>query len=391
MSTAVVKVEVRRDAGRVGPETGPWLRRNQIARFLGAPDPHGLAQVVDRRGEPLGWGLVSAVSSITVRMLSFGSAALPQDWLQRRLATAFAARERYGFAAVRTTGYRVVNSEGDGLPGLVIDRYDDALVVQLGTAPMAAREGELLEWLRAHWHGPMHVVVPESAAKQEGLTGTARDDESDAKLTFAEHGLDFEVPAPPSQKTGAYFDQRANRRIVGKLARAHGGALLDVGCHVGGFALHARREGVAVVAVDRSRTALAHAAANATRNKLDGITWIEADMFEPLRDPALAGPFGTIVFDPPKIAVRRGDVDRAVGAMARAVAELLPRLDDAGHLVLCSCSHHLGREQLDRVVLEAHAPVVRVLTLGPGVDHPVAPAHREGEYLRVNAYQVRRP
>jgi 23S rRNA (cytosine1962-C5)-methyltransferase len=275
------------------------------------------------------------------------------------------------------------------LPGLVIDRYDDALVVQLGTAPMAAREGALLEWLRAHWSGALHVVVPESAAKHEGLTGTARDEESDAKLSFAEHGLDFEVPAPPSQKTGAYFDQRANRRIVAKLARAHGGPLLDVGCHVGGFALHARREGVSVVAVDRSKTALAHARANALRNRLDDIAWIEADMFEPLRDSALAGPFGTIVFDPPKLAVRRGDVERAMGAMTRAVAELAPRLADGGHLVLCSCSHHLGREQLDRVVIDARARLVRVLTLGAGVDHPVAPAHREGEYLRVNAYQRR--
>lgn len=388
-SASVVRVELRRDAGRFGPESGPWLRRNQIARFLGAPDPHGLAQVIDRRGDSIGWGLVSAVSNITVRMLAFGAEPPPTDWLQRRLAIAFAARERYGLSAQRTTGYRLANSEGDGLPGLVIDRYGDALVVQLGTAPMAAREPELLEWLRERWSGPLHVVVPESAAKLEGMSSPAREEHEASSLVFLEHGLELEVPAPPSQKTGAYHDQRANRRLVAKLARAHGGALLDVGCHVGGFALHARRAGVDVVALDRSRTALAHAQANAARNHLEGITWIEADMFEPLRDPALAGPFGTIVLDPPKLAVRRGDVDRAAAAMTRVVGELAPRLEDGGHLVVCSCSHHLGREHLDRIVIDAGTSFVRVLTLGAGVDHPVAPAHREGEYLRVNVYQRR--
>ncbi|MBC8070049.1 MAG: class I SAM-dependent rRNA methyltransferase [Deltaproteobacteria bacterium] len=388
-ASSVVRVELRRDAGRIGPELGPWLRRTQIARFLGSPDPHGLAQIVDRRGELLGWGLVSAVSNITVRMLAFGSAPLPEDWLQQRLVRAFAGRERYGFAAQGTTGMRMVNSEGDGLPGLVVDRYGDALVVQLGTAPMAARELELLEWLRPRWSGALHVVVPDAAAKHEGMTGSIRDEHGAATLSFSEHGLALEVAAPPSQKTGAYHDQRANRRIVAKLARAHGGALLDVGCHVGGFALHARREGVDVVALDRSRGALEHARANAARNALDGIVWVEADMFEPLRDPALAGPFGTIVLDPPKIAVRRSDVERAQQAMSRVATELALRLADGGHLVLCSCSHHLGRESLDRIALATGAELTRVMTLGAGVDHPIAPGHREGEYLRVNVYQRR--
>jgi 23S rRNA (cytosine1962-C5)-methyltransferase len=388
-ASSVVRVELRRDAGRIGPESGPWLRRNQIARFLGSPDPHGLAQIVDRRGEPIAWGLVSAVSSITVRMLGFGAEPPPSDWLQQRLAVAFAARERYGFAAQRTSGYRVVNSEGDGLPGLVIDRYGEALVVQLGTAPMAAREPELIEWLRVRWSGALHVVVPESAAKQEGLTSSVRDEQGSATLAFAEHGLELEVAAPPSQKTGAYLDQRANRRIIAKLARAHGGALLEVGCHAGGFALHARREGIPVVALDRSQAALALARANAARNRLDGIDWVEADMFEPLRDPALRGPFGTIVLDPPKVALRRGDIERAQQAMSRVATELAGRLADGGHLVLCSCSHHLGRDQLDRIALATGVGLARVQSLGAGVDHPIALAHREGEYLRVNVYQRR--
>ncbi|HET6582645.1 MAG TPA: hypothetical protein VFG69_04345, partial [Nannocystaceae bacterium] len=121
----VVRIELRRDAGRIGPQSGPWIRKTQIARMLGVPDPHVLAQVVDRKGEPLAWGLVSAVSSITVRVLGWGAAPPPDDWLARRLAAAFAARDAYGFERAGTTGYRLVNSEGDGLPGLVVDRYGD--------------------------------------------------------------------------------------------------------------------------------------------------------------------------------------------------------------------------------------------------------------------------
>ncbi|MFO0632156.1 MAG: methyltransferase domain-containing protein [Nannocystaceae bacterium] len=139
-----------------------------------------------------------------------------------------------------------------------------------------------------------------------------------------EDGLAFEVAAPPAQKTGAYFDQRDNRRFVAALARADGRAVLDIGCHVGGFALHARRAGVEVVALDRSAVALAHARANAERNGLGDIHFVEADMFEPLRDPALAGPFGTIVFDPPKLAARRGDVDQALGAASCSRGPGLP-------------------------------------------------------------------
>ena len=381
-----VRVEVRRDAGRIGPATGPWLRRNQVSRFLGVPDPHALAQVVDRHGATLGWGLVSAVSQITVRMISFESDEPPQDWLEQRLATAFAARVRADLDGQGTSGYRLVNSEGDGLPGLVIDRYREALVVQLGTAPMAAREADVMAWLGQHWSGPVHVVVSESSAKLEGMTAGVRP-EPGGVLGFDECGLAFEVPAPPAQKTGAYFDQRDNRREVAALAARDGRPLLDVGCHVGGFALHARRAGVEVVALDRSRCALQHARENAARNDLHDIAFVEADMFEPLRDERLAGPFGTIVFDPPKLAARRSDVDQALGAATRVIEQLVRRLAPAGHLVVCSCSHHLAREHLDRAVLAAGDGWTRVAAWGAGLDHPVAPCHREGEYLRVNVYR----
>lgn len=383
------RVQLRRDVGRVGPGQGPWIRARQVARWIGVPDPAGLVQLLDRNGDPLGWGLASERSEIAVRMLVWGEAAPPAAWLSARLEQAIAARERQGFAEQPTTGVRLVNSEGDGLPGLVVDRYDEQLVVQLGTAPMVARQGEIVASLRARWPGPIHVMRKAGAAKSEGFEPGVERDCDDPELRFVEHGLRFRVPAPPSQKTGAYLDQRANRRRVAALARHGGGPLLDLGCHVGGFALHAAAAGVAAVGVDQSAAMLELAARHAAINGLSGLEWVAADMFGALDDPRLVGPFGTIVVDPPKIAARRRDVDRAAAAMERVVARVAARLTVGGHLVLCSCSHHVGREHLDRFAIASSGRWARVAALGADVDHPVAPGHVEGEYLRVAIYQRR--
>jgi 23S rRNA (cytosine1962-C5)-methyltransferase len=385
-----VSVELRRDSGRLGPHTGPWIRRKQVARIRGIPDPHGLARVVDRKGETLGWGLISPASDITVRMLAFSEDPPAADWLTVRLEAAFAARAAYRFEDDGTDGYREINSEGDGLPGLVVDRYDEDLVAQITTAPMVARRDAIVEWLRHRWKGRIHVIQPDGAAKREGFAPGIDRDEDTPTLVFKEHGLRFETPAPPAQKTGAYFDQRGNRRIVAHLARRHGGPLLDIGCHVGGFALHARQLGVTATGVDQSASALHHARNNAKRNGFDDVCFVPGDMFGPWDDLGLHPAYGTVVVDPPKMAARRSDVDRAVGALRRLAAAAARRLESGGHLVLCSCSHHLGRDHLDRVVAELGEPrLTRVATLGAGFDHPVLPGHREGEYLRVNVYQAR--
>ena len=381
-----VRVELRRDAGRLGPNTGPWIRRKQIARVQGLETAQAMAEVVTRKGETLGWGLLSPESSIAVRVLSFGATPPSDDWLAERLQRAMSAREVYRFEDQVTSGYRVVNSEGDGLPGLVVDRYDDDFVLQITTAPMAVRRPAIEAWFRQRGHERLHVVLPPGAAKHEGFEpGVFREHEADT-LRFREHGLSFETPAPPSQKTGAYFDQRDNRAHVARLAAAHGGRLLDVGCHIGGFALHAARAGIEAVGVDASTVALEHAARNAAASNLTGLSWVEADMFGPLSDDALSGPFGTIVLDPPKVATNKSNVDKAVDAMRRLVHRVTPRLHDDGHLVLCSCSHHLGRDHLDRVMAST-GRWARVAMLGAAADHPVAPGHREGEYLRVGVYR----
>ncbi|MCY1070739.1 class I SAM-dependent methyltransferase [Nannocystis sp. RBIL2] len=219
--------------------------------------------------------------------------------------------------------------------------------------------------------------------------GRARRSRGD--LEFQEHGLWFSCPAPPAQKTGAYLDQRDNRRLAAQLAVRAAGPMLDLGCHVGGFVVHAAAAGVTAIGLDQSARALEFARRNAARNDLTSRTaFVQADMFGALDHPDLAGPFGVIVFDPPRIATGSQGRERAVTAMARSLGRLLPRLRPGGFLLACSCSHHVGRSDLDAALLAAGArDLARVHALGPGPDHPVWPGHAEGEYLRVNVYQRR--
>jgi 23S rRNA (cytosine1962-C5)-methyltransferase len=351
---------------------------------LGPPDPTALARIVDPRGETVAWGTYSPDSDIVVRVLGFGSAPPRDRWLDLRIEAALASRRRIGLGD-ETTGYREVNSEGDGLPGLVVDRYENVRVVQLTTAHFAARRDELTHLLSADVDDVI-CVVPAGAAKHEGLEPAHFGPRLDA-LGFRECGLGFACPAPPTQKTGAYFDQRENRRTAARLAASTGGRLLDLGCHVGGFSAHAAALGVDCVAVDESETALAFAAKNVAGLPAS-VSFVRANMFGPLDHDALAGPFGVIVIDPPKMASSSRDQKRALTALRQLVGQLAPRVAPAGFLVLCSCSHHIGAQDLDEVASRASdRPLSRVMALGPGPDHPTALGHEAGEYLRAQIYQ----
>jgi 23S rRNA (cytosine1962-C5)-methyltransferase len=385
-----VRVELRRDAGKFGPAQGYWVRRQQVARVLGPPDPQAIAELVDHRGRTLGFGLYSPDSGIVLRVLSFG-APPSEDWLELRLRAALAAREALGLGA-QTTGYRELNSEGDGVPGLVVDRFGDVRVVQCTTAPIVARWQRIVALLDelAPVSGVTIVIAPQTAAAKEGFAAIfeVRGGEPPSQLEWLEHGRRFVAPAPPAQKTGAYHDQRENRERFAALLHGRG-PMLDLGTHVGGFAIAAAIRGSRVVAVDQSARALEYVRRNAAANGVaERVEPVAADMFATFEDPRLAGPFAGIVFDPPKIAATKRDLGRALGAMTRTLAQLQARVLPQGLLAVCSCSHHLGEAELDRAMLDASggAGWTRIAHWGAGPDHPILPGHAQGEYLRVRVY-----
>lgn len=359
----------------------------------GPPDPQAIAELVDHRGRTLGFGLYSPDSAIVLRMLGFG-ARPAEDWLERRLESALAARAALGLGVDEaTTGYREVNSEGDGIPGLVVDRFGEVRVVQCTTAPIVVRREGIVARLRelAPRSGPTIVIAPTSAAAKEGFAPIfeLHHGQAPSELEWREHGRRFLAPAPPAQKTGGYHDQRDNRERFATLLHGRG-PVLDLGAHVGGFAIAAALRGAQVIAVDQSTVVLDYVRRNAELNRVsERVEPVAADMFARLDDPRLAGPFAGIVFDPPKIAATRRELDRALAALTRTLAQLQPRVLPHGLLAVCSCSHHLGEAELDRAMLDAGrgGGWTRIAHWGAGPDHPIQPGHTQGEYLRVRVYQ----
>lgn len=383
-----VTVHLRRHSSHRPDQLPTWIRRDAVTKILGPPAPEALAELRDHRGERVGLGMFSPDSDIPVRVLCRGDRELPEDWLSRRVHQALEAREHLGIES--TTGYREINAEGDGLPGLTVDRYGTHRVIQMTTASMLARREEIAAALRDHTPRPTIWTVPEAAARRESIPALCEGDPTDV-LSFREYGLDLETTPPPSQKTGAYHDQRENRRRVASLAAAGGGRVLDLGCHLGGFSLHAARAGLSCVAVDRSDEALSLVRRNADANGLEDIETLRSDIFGHMDEPALSGPFGAIIFDPPKVAASGHQAGRATKAMGLPLRRLIPRLSPGGLLVVCSCSYNVGpdavRSLVARVSVELGVRLPRLEHRGPGPDHPTCPHHVEGNYLSVTIFR----
>lgn len=381
-------VRLARSARVRGPAPDPWIRRRDVARWTGPVVYGALARVEAADGKPVGYGLADPDAPIAVRLISTGPAAPSDDWLERRVAAAVARRARLGLGTDRTnvTGYREINGEGDGLPGLFVDRYGDDRVIAVRTAPMAA----LLPRIRAALANARPAAIAWLQRAGTAETVPVADDlpaAPPASLAWREGDLHLVVPRAAMQKTGGYLDQRENRRFVARLV-GPGARMLDVGTHAGGFAVAAARAGAFVVATDASTAALDAARENARRNEVrHRVEFVRADMFTPMDDPRLAGPFDGIVADPPKMAAAGGRVRHVVAALASLARTLTDRLVPGGVLVLCSCSRNLTETHLDEAVARTGHPFHRIALLGPAPCHPTAPMHAGGTYLRVGVYQ----
>lgn len=258
MSTVPVTATVRLKPGHVQPVWmgHPWVYAQAIERVEGGATAGDEVRVVDPRGNVLGRGFYSPGSAIPVRLLVRDETThLDAAFFRSRIERALHLRASLGLPNAHTTGFRLVHAEGDGLPGLIVDRFDDVLAVQLGTIGLKLRESEIFDalWSLA---GPRAILDRTSGqtAKTEKFTvasGVVRGDESLKALAFLERDLRFEVPLELGQKTGFYFDQRQLRARVEQLA--HGRRVLDAYTFIGAFAMAAARGGATeVVAVDES-------------------------------------------------------------------------------------------------------------------------------------------
>ncbi|MDL4861861.1 class I SAM-dependent rRNA methyltransferase [Halomonas elongata] len=394
--TALRSLRLKKNADRRLKAGHLWLYSNEIdiaATPLKDFAPGEQAVVEAANGKAMGVAYVNAHSLICARLVSRDAGTvLDRSLLVHRLNQALSLRQRL-FAK---PFYRLVHGEGDLLPGLVIDRFDDVLVVQLNTAGMEAVREPLLDALDKVL-SPRAVVLRHdtSGRRMEGLEGGVEvlGDEPPESVELEENGVRFVAPVLDGQKTGWFFDHRANRAWLNGLVA--GKRVLDLFSYVGGWGVQAAAHGASeVLCVDASERALQGVAENAELNGLqERVAVGEGDAFEALA--ALKADderFDVVILDPPAFIKKRKDMaagERAYGRLNREAMRLLGR---DGLLVSASCSMHLGMDRLTDVVRGAarhqdrHGQVIFQGHQGP--DHPVHPAIPETSYLKALGVRV---
>ena len=368
-----------------------WVYRSDVISSEGV-GPGSLVGVVDPRGKALGTALYSSSSQIAIRLVSREGASDLAGLVRERLANAIAYRK----GVVRdTNAYRVVFSEADFLPGLIVDRYDEIFSVQILTQAMDANpvRDAVISTLSEQVQSSSIVErvdprVRELEALPPRTSGLLLGEKT--TTTFTMNSVEFHFDALQGQKTGAFLDQRENYAAAAQYAR---GEALDVFCYQGGFSLHLAPTCTRVTGVDSSRPALEVADQNAALNGRE-IQWIEANAFDLLKDHSAGGHrYDTIVLDPPAFAKARRDLESAGRGYKELNLRALKMLSPGGILVTCSCSYHVSEQNfleiLGSAALDARRDARVLEVRGQARDHPILLNVPETAYLKCVIIYVR--
>ena len=361
-----------------------WIYRSDVLSAENT-SPGAVVSVADERGRLYGSALYSSSSQIALRMICLEPVPDFPGLLRERVREAITYRKSL---VCDTDAYRVIFSEADFLPGLIVDRYNDILSLQILTQSMDREDARaaLLTELAENFAFPTiaervepHIRELEQLPQREsGLLAGAR-----TSTIFTMNGVRFHFDIREGQKTGAFLDQREN--YAAATAYAHGEAL-DVFCYQGAFALHLAKVCSLVTAVDASRPALEVADKNALLNQRE-IEWIEANAFDLLKDYSATGrQYDTIVLDPPAFAKSRKNLETAMRGYKELNLRSLKMLRPGGILVTCSCSYHVSEAEFLEVVAEAARDTRKTLRLlerrGQAKDHPILLNVPETGYLK---------
>jgi 23S rRNA (cytosine1962-C5)-methyltransferase len=359
----------------------PWIYRSDVTA---GDATAGVVSVQDPRGRFIGQALHSPSSEIRLRLLERTDRPIDGDWWRAHLAASAARR-----TGIDGTAWRLVHGEADGLPSLIVDRYDRWLVAQLLSAGLETMREPIVSAL-LDLFGPEGLLLRNDAAvrRREGLTEAVELAHGSVPREIEVHEGPVRYLAAPwdGQKTGAFLDQRPNRLLAGELA-ATGGRALDCFAYHGSFAVHLARRAASVLALDVSGDALARGAANAALNGQGNIEWRVADAFETLRAFARARErFDTIVLDPPAFAKSRGTVAAALRGYHEINLRAMRCLAPGGTLLTASCSFHVRLPEFLAMLGDAAADSGRRVflrrVLGQGLDHPEVLTIPETSYLK---------
>ncbi|MGQ9507814.1 MAG: class I SAM-dependent rRNA methyltransferase [Thermodesulfobacteriota bacterium] len=376
-------------SGREGPilRGHPWIFSGAIERIEGDVAPGDEGEVYSQKGEFLGIGHINPKSQIFLRLLTRKREELGEGFFYERLIEAAKLRER--FLRGKTNAYRIVNGEGDFLPGLIIDRYRNVIVIQITTAGMD-RLKSLIVKILIEYFSPQSIYERSDTPlrKEEGLDeskGLLFGKEVTQPIEIDEYGCLFRVDILEGQKTGFYLDQRENRLFFQSLAE--GKKVLDVFSYTGAFSIHGELGGAReLTLVESSEEALKRAREHVELNKLNPITFqfIKGDAFEVLRK--IESSFDLIVLDPPPFAKRKGELSGALRGHKDLHLHAFSLLRPEGLLLTFSCSHHIGWDLFEKAIFSAACDIGRKVQLlarrGQPIDHPFSLFHPEGEYLK---------
>ena len=371
----------------------PWIYQGSVLRLTAPVTDGDLVQVKDHRQRFLGVGFYNSRSKINVRMIASERVAVDQTFFEQRLASALAYRRR---RLPDASCFRVVNAESDLLSGLIVDRYEDVLVLQTSALGMDLRKPLIVSALQKLL-GPRAIIERNDIASRrfEGLpeVNGVLMGQVEGMMSARLNGLSFEVDLLGGHKTGCYLDQQINYQHVARYARA--GQVLDCFCFQGGFALHAARAGATnVLGLDQSPDAILAAGRNAAANGLaDRCAFESVNVFDWLKTQTATRPhekvvprFDLIILDPPSFTRNRAAVPDALRGYKEIHLRALKLLKSGGVLATFCCSHHVGANQFQEVILaaafDAHRVLRRLETYAQSPDHPVIPAIPETEYLK---------
>ncbi len=361
----------------------PWIYRSDVSER--PESPPGLVLVKDSRNRPLGWALWSPKSEISLRFIETDTdVKIDGKWWERKIERALS--RRVGLEGV-SNAYRVVHGEADGIPSLVVDRYDRWAVVQLMSAGLEAFRSEIVEAL-------VHVlrvdgILARNDVALRGKEGLVRETvvlhgDVPREIEVDEYGVRYMAAPWTGQKTGAFLDQRENRKLAGDVSR---GIALDCFSYHGSFAMHLARNADQVTALDSSAQALERAKQNAELNGITNVEFVETNAFDFLKRKELDGArFDTIVLDPPAFAKTRNSVPAALRGYKDVNMRAMRLLSDGGMLFTASCSFHLSKALFLDMLQAAAADSGRRIVLrefrGQPVDHPEILTIPETGYIK---------
>ena len=365
----------------------PWIFSGAIDQTEGNADAAGIADVFDCERNWIARGLFSPKSQIRIRILTWQKEEIDGDFFSRRISRALSIRE--SILSGVTNAYRVLNGEGDFLPGLIVDRYSEFLVCQIFTAGMDGFKPLIVDALSNLLAAKGIFEKSEGRVRdEEGIepsVGVLAGEPPPELIAIEENGFKFGVDVRRGQKTGFFLDQRESRAMLSTIARDK--TILNCFSYSGAFSIYALGGGAKeVVSLDSSRPALELAERNLILNgfPIDGSELLKGDAFTYLKEGDSA--FDIIVLDPPSLARKRSDIDAATGGYKFLNLHALRQVNPGGFLLTFSCSQHLSIDLFQKVVFGAAVDARRRVTilkrLGQPIDHPVSLHHPEGEYLK---------